>query len=358
MNQTQKTVLIAAILISIGVAHVFPDHSTPIQLQPLPNRKVLHTDYHVYQTFNNCGPAALSMALRYYDITISQETLGNQLRPYQHPEGDNDDKSVTLAELADKAKEYNLVPFHRPNGTIEMMQHFISHGIPVITRTWLKADEDIGHYRVVTGYDKTEQYIIQEDSMQGKDLQYSYSKFNTIWEKFNYEYLVMVPNEKVNIAKAILGKNTNNQKAWETAAERARSRLTESPDNITARFNLVVALHNTGKHKQAVTEFEKIQQNLPPRALWYQTEPIKSYVLLKQYDTALSIIESILKNDNRAFSELYMIRGNIYLNEGKTDLARKEYKKAHRYNKNMKAPLNALEKIHEIEERNILHYRK
>ncbi len=42
----------------------------------IPHRKVLSGGKHVYQTFNNCGPASLSMALSYYSINISQEDLG------------------------------------------------------------------------------------------------------------------------------------------------------------------------------------------------------------------------------------------------------------------------------------------
>ncbi|MBP7928137.1 hypothetical protein KAZ57_03250, partial [Patescibacteria group bacterium] len=63
-----------------------------------PTSKVLSSDYHIYQTFNNCGPAALSMALSYFDIMVSQQVLGQALRPYQNAKGDNDDKSTTLQE--------------------------------------------------------------------------------------------------------------------------------------------------------------------------------------------------------------------------------------------------------------------
>src|SRR3990167_8951132 len=88
-------------------------------IPPIPSQKILPTDYHIFQTFNNCGPAALSMALRFYGVNVSQEELGNALRPYQVPGGDNDDKSVTLEELAEKSKEYGFIPYHRPMGNPE-----------------------------------------------------------------------------------------------------------------------------------------------------------------------------------------------------------------------------------------------
>src|SRR3989344_7034816 len=57
---------------------------TIILAQPTIN-KILNNDYHTFQSFNNCGPAALSMALSYYRINETQQKLGQDLRPYQVP---------------------------------------------------------------------------------------------------------------------------------------------------------------------------------------------------------------------------------------------------------------------------------
>src|SRR3989338_2604435 len=168
-----------------------------VSLASPPEQKVIISNYHVFQTFNNCGPAAFSMALSFYGIHKSQEELGRQLRPYQNPQGDNDDKSVTLEELSRASEEYGFIPFHRPNGSIELIKYFITYDIPIIARTWTKPNEDIGHYRVVKGYDDLSQEIIQDDSLQDKNLRFTYDTFNLLWEKFNYEYLILVPKDKV-----------------------------------------------------------------------------------------------------------------------------------------------------------------
>ncbi len=120
-------------------------------LETPPTQKNLSKNYHVFQTFNNCGPAAMLMALSYYGINKTQYELGQLLRPYQNPQGNNDDKSVTLEEIAELSKDYDLIPFRRPNGNIETIRLFITYEIPVITRTWLGVKEDIGHYRVIKG---------------------------------------------------------------------------------------------------------------------------------------------------------------------------------------------------------------
>lgn len=303
-------------------------------IQP-PSNKLLQNNYHIFQSFNNCGPAALSMALSYYGINETQQKLGQDLRPYQIPNGDNDDKSVTLEELAEKSKEYGFIPYHRPNGNIELIKLFITYDIPVITRTLTKANEDIGHYRIVKGYDSAEQNIIQDDSLQGKNLNYSYEDFNVLWKRFNYEYLVLVPSEKVEIAEAILQEDVDQKTAWTKAVQNAENELTQKPTDIYTIFNLSVAYYNVGDYQRSVEEFEKVEPLLPFRTLWYQIEPIQAYYELGNYDQVFKITDGILNTYNRAFSELYILRGNIYKNQGNLESARSEFQKAVFYNENL-----------------------
>jgi len=310
---------------------------TPVPtLPPIPQNKIISNNYHVFQTFNNCGPAALSMALSYYGINMSQYQLGQDLRPYQNSIGDNDDKSVTLSELANKSIEFGFTPFHRPNGTTEIIKQFIANDIPVITRTLLKPNEDIGHYRVVKGYNDTAGEFTQDDSLQGKNLQYTYSSFNELWKTFNYEYLVLVPAEKLQIAKNIIGKDVDEVTSWKKFAVSAQKNLETNPEDLYTRFNLSVALYHTGDFRNSVLEFEKVENKLPLRTLWYQIEPIKSYYELGDYQRVLSITEKILNNQNRAFSELYVIRGRVFEKQGKTEQTKQEFDKATFYNKNLR----------------------
>ena len=316
-----------------------------ISLKELPNQKTLGNIHHVFQTFNNCGPASLSIALSYFDIIESQQSLGQALRPYQNPQGDNDDKSVTLEELAEKAEEFGFVSYHRPAGNIELLKNFVNNDMPVITRTWLKPNEDIGHFRVVKGFDNLRGHLIQDDSLQGKNLRYTYDEFNAIWKKFNYEYLVLVPKNKIEIAEKILGENTEEQVAWTNALGLSQSELAKNPNDVDARFNLSVAWNHVGNHQEAVKEFEKVQNQLSRRTLWYQIEPVLSYYYLEDYDKVFEISDHVLADGNRAFSELYVLRGEIYLKQGKKDLAKQEFEKAVFYNTSLKSAQEALEKV-------------
>jgi predicted double-glycine peptidase len=318
----------------VPASQVIPITPTPTILisspSPIPDSKILVSNYHVFQTFNNCGPAALSMALSYYDVNISQQILGQELRPYQNPQGDNDDKSVTLEELANYVQAKGFSAYHRPLGNIEILKKLISAGYPVITRTWLKANDDIGHYRVVKGYDNN--VLIQDDSLQGKNIHYSTKEFNEIWNKFNFEYLVFVHPDKKAEIEQLLGPFVDPEVAWKQAAISSTG------------LNKSVALFHTRNYRDSVTEFELIESSLPMRALWYQIEPIISYYKLGDFDRVFEITDKILNNHNRAFSELYIIRGKVYEIRNQKELSQQQYDLAKRYNSQISIE-NFLEKL-------------
>ena len=312
----------------------FDDEMELPETPTLPAAKTLVSNYHVFQTFNNCGPASLSMALSFYGIKASQKELGDQLRPYQNPQGDNDDKAVTLQEVGEKAEEYGLLYYLRPMGTPELIKQFIYNDIPVIALTWLKDDEYIAHFRIVKGYDDGKGVFIQDDSYQGKNLEYLYRDFNRLWSAFNYQYIVLVRPEKKEIAEKILGENLNEKVAWENAKKESERKLEASPDSIYDRFNLSVANYYIENYEWAVEAYELVSAQLPFRMLWYQIEPILAYEKLGNDEKVLEMTGEVLSNHNRAFSELYQIRGRIFMKQGDLDAAREEFVKALYYNEN------------------------
>lgn len=322
-----------------------PLPTTEARLPEPPTSHQLTGASHAFQTFNNCGPASLSMALSLYDIVVSQQELGNELRPYQNAAGDNDDKSVTLEELAEKARDYNLVPYHRSNGDMDKIKSFIAQGFPVITRTLLTEGNDIGHYRVVTGYNNNERYIVQNDSLQGRDLQYSYDNFLALWKPYGYEYLVLVPEDKIEIAETILGDERDARVAWQNSVERLKGEIQSNPNDAQLKFSLAVAYYHTGEYEKTIQEFEAVESRLPFRTLWYQIEPLLAYQKLERYDELLPRIQAILDRHNRAFSELYQIRGEVYLDQERTEDARREFETALVYNRNFEPARESLSNI-------------
>lgn len=329
------------------------ENSNTIQTDTLPTPPASYTmptvKNHTYQTFNNCGPATLSMFLSYFDVNVDQDTLGDQMRPYQHPEGDNDDKTIFSSEFADWAVRYGqghgLNALYRPNGSIELIKQFVSKDIPVVAKTWLNQKEDIGHFIIVRGYDDNRQIVIVDDSYYGPNRRYSYYDFLSLWQPFNYSYIIGFENSRTEVVEQILGAEMKEEAAWQNTVTRAHKELDLAPDNIYPLFNLAVGYYHLGDYESSIKYFEEVEDRLPRRMMWYQIEPIRSYVEVGNYDKVFSLIEHILGDGNRAFSELYYIRGQIYLERGEVDKAREEFEQAVYYNSGFEEAENALESL-------------
>ncbi|MBA3724352.1 MAG: C39 family peptidase [Candidatus Levybacteria bacterium] len=299
----------------------------------------------ISQTYNNCGPAAMSMLFSTYNLQVSQGELASIMRPYNTPLGGDDDKSVFPDEFVATAKDYGFESLYRPNGDINLLKQLVANDIPVVIRTWLNPGEDVGHYRIIRGYDDTSKVFIQDDSYQGKGLVYSYEDVVSMWKPFNYSYILVYPKEKKAVVEAILGEDIDRETAYRNALTRANSELKKDKNDFYAEFNRSTAFYHLGDTKNAVMSYDKAKDRLPDRILWYQYEPLYAYQKEERYDRVFQIAEGILNNGNRAYSELYQMRGEIYLDRGEVESARKEFELALRYNVNFEPAKKALEKI-------------
>lgn len=306
----------------------------------------LSLPYHTFQTFNNCGPATLSMIFYYFGQQIDQFELGNQMRPYQIPSGDNDDKSVNMDEFVLWSEKYGMKGIYRVDGDITLMKTFLTNDIPVIVRTHLNTEEDIGHYRILKGYDDINKTLFQDDSYQGKDLSYSYDGFNTIWAPFNYEYVVVYKPEQEELVKAILGEEIDPQVAYKNALVRAQKEVSQNPNVIYPYLNIAQSQYHLGNYQEAASAYEKVEYQLPSRTLWYILEPYLIYQKLGNYEKVFAMIDGVLNNANRAYSELYQIRGEIYLSQGDKEAARREFEQAVFYNKNYEPAQKSLQTLY------------
>ena len=325
-----------------GVSQIIPNVETVFQPQATPTPTVafisppasfeLSGMEYVKQTFNNCGPATLSMVLSYFGSPVSQQELGQQIRPYQHPTGDNDDKSVFAREFVKYSKQYGYEALSRPNGSPELLKKLVANGFPVIVRTWLHPNEDIGHFRIVRGYDDAAQEFIQDDSYEGPSLRYNYDVFMSMWQPFNYGYILLYPKDKEPVIRVILGDDFDEQSAWSNALDRANNEA--STANPYPVFNQATAQYHLGNTADSVRLYNSVENQLPGRMLWYQIEPLFAMKAEKQYDQLFAKINNILTNNNRGFSELYQLRGEVYLEQGKQEEARRELEQAVFYNMN------------------------
>ncbi len=298
------------------------------------------------QTMNNCGPATLSMVFAYYGVDRSQQTIGDFLRPYQNPTGNNDDKSVSMDEMLAYAESAGFAAFHRVDGNLDTLRAFVSHNVPVVVQSLMTPTSDIGHFRIVTAYDDAQQRLVQTDPYLGPNLTDSYSEFQTMWQPFGYEYLVIVPKDKAAVVESILGNNSTEAAAWQGLLARSQQ---EQADNAAHSpyplFNEAKAYYHLGQYAQAKAAYESIASQLPPRTLWYQLEPIQIYQKLGDDAKVLAMSNQILTHGNRAYPELYYIEAQVYIHEGNVTAARDTLKLAVFYNKNYQVARDLLQSL-------------
>jgi tetratricopeptide (TPR) repeat protein len=309
------------------------------------NYSLLTNPKHIYQTFNNCGPATLSMILSWYGRDVGQKELGDKMRPYQNTEGDNDDKTIFTYEFVDWTKEYGFDAIDRVNGDIELLKSFTANDIPVVVKTWLHVGEDIGHFRIIRGFDEAKQVIIQDDSYEGPNKKISYYDFLSMWQPFNYAYIIVYTPDKADLVSAIIAEEMDEKIAWENSLVRGRKEAELVPDNVYPVFNTTTAYYHLGQFKNSIEAFEKVESQLPRRMLWYQIEPIQAYIELGDYERAFQISDNILANGNRAFSELYQLRGEYYLSIGEDIAAKEQFELAFLYNENFEPAKISLESL-------------
>ncbi len=314
--------------------------------QTLPSAKTIPGLSHVWQTFNNCSSVALVVALSRWDVYDTQEAIADATRPWRNQRGDNDDKAVDLFELAAYAEaEHGFTTFVRPNGRLELLKEFIANDIPVVTRTLMYADKDFQHYRVVRGYDDTKKIIIESNGIDGSNHTSTYDEWMHYWKDFNYSYLIVVPENKKALVERILGEEASENVAWANARARASAEVAKDPNDMRAAYNTVTALYYSGDYEGTVREFEKIESRLSEHKLWYQMEPIDAYFKLGTYDRVIALADSVINNNNKSVSELYVLKGKVYESRGQIAEARAEYEKAIYYNKSLQSAKDALARL-------------
>lgn len=324
--------------------HATPS-AAPITLKPVGTSALLPPTSQVYQTFNNCGPATLSMILGFYDIKKSQKEIADEIRPFQHPQGKNDDKTVFPEEFSSYVKNFGLSSLVRPAGNIGLIKQFLANGFPVTVKQWLHKGEDIGHFRIVKGF--TNEILITDDSYDGPNRKISYKDFLELWQSFNYGYVLVYPPSEQKTVETILGERLDLTFSFDKAMEIAFEEIKKEPKNVYPLFNLSTSFYHLGDYQKSVEFFEKVESELPRRMLWYQIEPILAYQKLGNFDRVFALTEKIFASGNPAFSELYLIRGEIYLSQGEKAKAKAEFEKAAFYNKNLVAAQEALESLKE-----------
>lgn len=326
--------------------------ATPMPTPQLPISATLPPITHTRQTWNNCGPATISMALLYFGQFGDQADAASFLKP------DPEDKNVSPHELAAYAQSLGLSTQLRVGGDLARLKRLIAAGFPVVVETWFipEPGDQMGHYRLLTGYDDNARHFIAQDSYNGPNVRLNYDALDELWRVFNRVYLVVYEPAQESELVAILGAELDDQvmytRALETAQEEVINPSTEcvayedcADSTAFSWFNVGTSLNAVGQHQDAAAAYDQARLlGLPWRMLWYQFGPYETYYAAGRFDDVITLATATLNVvDN--LEESHYWRGMAFLAQGNAGRARADFEAAVKYNPNFSPASEALESL-------------
>lgn len=288
---------------------------------PIPAKTALTGIRYEWQSFNNCGPANLAMALSFWGWQGDQRDTRAWLRPNE------DDANVMPEEmLAYVQANTALKAEMRVAGDLATVKRLVAAGFPVILEIGHHPPKDwwMGHYVVVSGYDDAYAALITQDSLIMADLPLPYAELQTRWWRdFNQLYLVLYPPERQAEVYAILGPDADPLANWQRALALAESEipgLTER-DLFFAHYNRAASLLTLGRAEEAAAAFDLAfasyralpEKQRPWRVLWYRVEPYQAYYETGRYQAVIDLADATLSMLNkRGLEESHYWRGLAY----------------------------------------------
>lgn len=330
--------------------------TTPIPI-PIPPQARIEPVYHIFQDWNNCGPATMSMTLTYFNLVHTQYDIAQALKP--NPE----DRNVTPQEMSDYVNENTeLQAINRANGTLDQIQLLIANGFPVILEVgydppgeyaWM---EWYGHYLLMVAYDNAQEQIWVYDSWLGTSEKpgenadpsgrtISYANLEKYWQQFNHNYIVLYPSESAELVAEILGSNIDDSIMWQNALVGVQNQLNQQPENAFLWFNLGTVWNALGDYEKAATAFDQARNiGLPWRMLWYQFAPYEAYYQTERYNEVLLLTEVTLK-DRPYFEESFYYQGLALAALGRTEEAEEALAQSVAFNPNFVPAQTALNQL-------------
>jgi tetratricopeptide (TPR) repeat protein len=294
---------------------------------------------HMWQTWNNCGPATLAMNLSYYGSPLSQADVGAALRHYE------DDKNVGPEEMAVFARSQGFNALVRVNGDADRLRLLLSNSIPVLLETWHEPEpnDGMGHYRLLVGYEDAAKEWIAYDSYDSRGvdpsrpyagIRVSYEELDRLWSVFNRTYVLIYTGELAPTIEGILNGDVDDATMWQRALEHAWAETQERPDDPFAWFNLGNDLVALGQFEQAAVAYDHARQiGLPWRMLWYQFGPFQAYYETARYQEVVALTNATIKTTS-SVEEIYYWQGMALKAQGDIAGARQAWQRALELNPN------------------------
>lgn len=276
---------------------------------PLPEAVALPAPRWEFQDWNNCGPAALALGLRFYGWGGDQHDISAVLKP------DRGDRNVNVEELAYyvRTRAGWMQAEYRVGGTRATLQRLLAAGYPVIIEKGDQVREGgggwAGHYLLVTGYDDARGLYITQDPYRSADRLVAYEALEAEWRAFNHVYLIVYPADQTPQIHALLGEDADIEANRLRALAEAEAVVAANPDDAYAWFNLGSNLTFFERYGEAGRAFDRaLEIGLPWRFTLYQIGPYISFFRSGRYQDAFDLADATLRRTPKS-EEALLWRG-------------------------------------------------
>jgi hypothetical protein len=283
-----------------------PPTATPSPT-PLPERADLPAPAWEKQDWNNCGPATLALALRYFGWSGDQFDISDLLKP------DRGDKNVNIDELVYYVRNRAgwLGADYRVGGTLDVLKRFLAAGLPVIVEKGYVIESDgpdngwAGHYMLLTAYDDSRRVFTGQDTFIGPDRIISYGDLDHGWQAFNRAYMYIYPLNQPPDLEGILGEDFDPAVNRERAVEQAREELAADAEDPYAWFNLGTNLLYFERYAEAAEAYDTaFSLGLPWRFTRYQFGPYIAYFNVGRTEDVIKLAQATLEKTAKAEESL------------------------------------------------------
>jgi tetratricopeptide (TPR) repeat protein len=269
------------------------------------------------------------MALRFYGWTEDQYTVAAVTKP------DGDDKNVSPEEMVAYANSLDDTFALMGYATdLVLLKQLIEAGYPVIVETWFipEPDDEMGHYRLLTGYDETTQEFVAQDSYQGANQRVSFEELERLWKVFNRVYLVVTPSQRAHELQVLLGHRVAPERMYGDALALSLAEIDADPEDRYAWFNAGTNYLGLGQFEQAAAAYDQARLlKLPWRMLWYQFGPFEAYLRVGRHQEVIALADANLRTSNN-LEESYYYRALARRALGDEEGARADLEASLRYN--------------------------
>jgi len=305
-----------------------------------------------YQTFNNCGPANLSMNLTFWGWPTTQAVTKAGPRTHE------DDRNVMLSEMRDFVIEKtSLSALFRYGGTLDTVKRLVSNGYPILLERG-HTDPDngwMGHYSIVTAYDNARQTVRIPDTLLGV-MTLGYDELMLDWAHFDGIYLVIYPPEREAEVLALLGPDADPARNLQNTLDQVTARIPQVSGRELffawySRGSILVEMQNYIEAAQAYDQAFAIYAELPAgerpwRMTWYQVGAYPAYYYTGRYQDCLDLAMQTLSNKRSPeLPESWYWAGRAAAALKFNDDAISYYRKALEYHPGWALPLEGLAEL-------------